>query len=61
MNRWWVVTLVGLLPGVAPAVSEPQGHLQPGSDPSVLPGPILGTAPFAAHETRAHHGNALTA
>ncbi len=30
-----------LLLAVLPAGSQPEGHLQPGSDPSVLPGPVL--------------------
>ncbi len=36
-----VVLTLGLFLGVIPAVSQQEGHLQPGSDPSVLPGPIL--------------------
>jgi DNA-binding beta-propeller fold protein YncE len=39
--RLGVVAVIGLLFSVAGAVSEQEGHLQPGSDPSVLPGPIL--------------------
>lgn len=39
--RLGIVAVMGLLLGVVPAVSEQGGHLQPGSDPSVLPGPIL--------------------
>ena len=39
--RYTIVLAVGLLLGVAPAVSQQAGHLQPGSDPSVLPGPVL--------------------
>ena len=31
----------GLLMSVAPASSQQEGYLQPGSDPSVLPGPVL--------------------
>jgi DNA-binding beta-propeller fold protein YncE len=36
-----VVLATGLLVGVAPASSPPEGHLRPGSDPSVLPGSVL--------------------
>ncbi len=33
--------LVGFLMGLAPGWSQQEGHLRPGSDPSVLPGPVL--------------------
>jgi outer membrane protein assembly factor BamB len=33
--------LAGFLIGLAPGWSEQEGHLRPGSDPSVLPGPVL--------------------
>ena len=39
--RYTIVLAVGLLLGVALAVSQQPGRLQPGSDPSVLPGPVL--------------------
>ncbi len=39
--RSGLVAVIGLLVSVAPAVSEQEGHLQPGSDPSVLPGAVL--------------------
>jgi DNA-binding beta-propeller fold protein YncE len=39
--RYTIVLMAGLLMGVAPASSQQEGHLQPGSDPSVLPGPVL--------------------
>lgn len=40
-RRLLTVALVGLLAGGAPAVSQQEGHLRPGSDPSVLPGSVL--------------------
>ncbi len=39
--RYAVVLVVALVLGAGPAASQQEGHLQPGSDPSVLPGPIL--------------------
>jgi hypothetical protein len=39
--RYVIVAAMGLLLAVAPALSQQEGHLQPGSDPSVLPGPVL--------------------
>ena len=36
-----IIAVMGLLLGIAPAESEQEGHLQPGSNPSVLPGPVL--------------------
>ncbi len=39
--RYAVVLVVALALGAGPAASQQEGHLQPGSDPSVLPGPIL--------------------
>ncbi len=36
-----VVVVAGLLLGVSTASSQQEGHLQPGSDPSALPGPVL--------------------
>jgi len=39
--KYVIVAAMGLLLAVAPALSQQEGHLQPGSDPSVLPGPVL--------------------
>ncbi|HUO62460.1 MAG TPA: PQQ-binding-like beta-propeller repeat protein [Terriglobales bacterium] len=39
--RYVIVAAMGLLLAVAPALSQQEGHLQSGSDPSVLPGPVL--------------------
>ena len=39
--RYAIVSATGLLLAVAPAWPQQEGHLQPGSDPSVLPGPVL--------------------
>ena len=36
-----ITLMMGLLIGVGTAFAQQEGHLQPGSDPSVLPGPIL--------------------
>jgi len=39
--RLGITALMGLLLTVGPVGSQPPGHLQPGSDPTVLPGPVL--------------------
>jgi hypothetical protein len=39
--RYAITLMMGLLLSVGPAFSQQDGHLQPGSDPSVLPGPVL--------------------
>ena len=39
--RHVIVAVLGLLLAAGSALSQPAGHLQPGSDPSVLPGPVL--------------------
>ena len=39
--RYLIALMMVLLMGVGPAFSQQEGHLQPGSDPSVLPGSIL--------------------
>src|SRR5712691_6390637 len=39
--RYGLVLVLGLLMGVTPVLSQQERHLQPGSDPSVLPGPVL--------------------
>src|SRR2546429_6729135 len=39
--RLGITALLGLLLTVGPVGSQPPGHLQPGSDPTVLPGPVL--------------------
>jgi hypothetical protein len=39
--RHVIVAMLGLLLPVGPALAQEAGHLQPGSDPSVLPGPVL--------------------
>lgn len=39
--RYAILLAMGLLLAVAPASSQQEGHLQPGSDPRVLPGPVL--------------------
>ena len=39
--RVGIAALMGLLLTVGPVGSQPPGHLQPGSDPTVLPGPVL--------------------
>ncbi len=39
--RLVIVAAVALMCGVAPGAPEQDEHLQPGSDPSVLPGPVL--------------------
>ena len=36
-----MVVVIALLTGMGPLASEQVGRLQPGSDPSVLPGPVL--------------------
>ena len=36
-----VIVAIALISGMRPLASEQVGHLQPGSDPSVLPGPVL--------------------
>ena len=39
--RYAIVVVAGLLMGAAQALSQQEGHLQPGSDPSVLPVAVL--------------------
>ena len=39
--RYAIVLATGLLLGITPAASQQEGYLQTGSDPSVLPGPVL--------------------
>jgi hypothetical protein len=36
-----IILLMGLPMSMRPALSQQEGHLQSGSDPSVLPGPVL--------------------